>query len=144
MKSLYDVFKAIQADEGDHVKTMVACLDPDIAVQSPSLEQKVLLGAALMSSAALAASTGYIDMPDIDFLNNILDAGSNVAVDDTTVDVVAGAGAAFFSQFFEEENEASLAAEAIEAGSLLFVLKSMQRFAAEFFAVIARFLTSLL
>ena len=144
MQSLYDVFKAIQADEGDHVTTMEACLDPDVAVQSPSLEQKVLTAAALVSAATFAASTGIIDIPDMTFLTDILDAGSDAAVDGTAVDVAAGAGAAFFSQFFNEEDEAGLAADAIEAGSILFVVDAMKRFVVEFFSEILKFLAALL
>jgi hypothetical protein len=56
MTSLYDVFSAIKADESDHVCTMVACLDPDAALQSPSMERKILFGIALLAIAPLIAS----------------------------------------------------------------------------------------
>lgn len=72
MQSLYDVFTAIRNDEGDHVGTMKACLDPDVAVKSPSLEQKVLSGAALVFASALAVQNGYVDIPDINVLKDML------------------------------------------------------------------------
>lgn len=53
MNSLYDVFDAINKDEYDHVRTMKSCLDPAVAVLSPSLESRALTGVAL---AALVAS----------------------------------------------------------------------------------------
>lgn len=144
MQSLYDVFKAIQADEGDHVGTMKACLDPDIAVQSPSLEQKVLYGAALVSAGVLATSTGYIDIPDVSFLKDVLDAGSDIAVDDTTVDIAAGVGAGFLSKFLEDDEQAGLAADAIEGGSLLFILETARKGIVDAVIWLARFLATLL
>jgi hypothetical protein len=50
MTSLYDVFCAIRDDEGDHVSTMHACLDPTANL---SLEKKVFSG------IFLAAAVGY-------------------------------------------------------------------------------------
>lgn len=146
MQSLYDVFCAIQADEGDHVGTMKACLDPDVAVQSPSLELKILSGAALVSAGAFAASTGYLDIPDINLLNDILDAGSDVAADGTGLeDVAAGVGAgSFLSQFFEDDEKAELAAEAIEGGSLLVLLESVTKGILEAIAWLVRALIALL
>jgi ubiquinol oxidase len=60
MKSLYDVFSAIQADEIDHVLTMKSCLDKNAIVQSISIERKVIVGTALTvaASTVLAATTG--------------------------------------------------------------------------------------
>lgn len=57
MISLYDVFSAICADEGDHVSTMAACLDPEASLQSPSLERRVLTGVALLALAPYLASS---------------------------------------------------------------------------------------
>lgn len=146
MQTLYDVFKAIQADEGDHVGTMKACLDPDIAVSSPSLEQKVLSGAALVYAGTLAVSTGYIDIPDISFLRDLLDTGTDglVAVDGTTVDVAAGIGAGFLSKFFEDDEQAGMAAEAIEGGSLLFILETARKALVDVITAIIRFIAALL
>jgi len=65
MKSLYDVFMAIRADEGDHVGTMKACLDPNIAVMSPSLETRFLTGVALSTMIGYFLSTGaLVDIMD--------------------------------------------------------------------------------
>jgi hypothetical protein len=144
MQSLYDVFKAIQADEGDHVGTMKACLDPDVAVQSPSMEQKVLSGIALVSAGVVAASTGYVDIPDLSFVNDMLDAGSDLAVDSTTVDVAAGVGAGFLSKFFEDDEQAGLAAEAFESGSLLFILETARKGIVDAVTWLAKFLAALL
>jgi hypothetical protein len=58
MRSLYDVFKAIQADEVDHVATMEACLDPNVALLSPSLERRFLTGFSLLTAVSLALSVG--------------------------------------------------------------------------------------
>jgi hypothetical protein len=56
MRSLVDVFKAIQADEVDHAATMKACLDPNVALVSPSIERRVFTGLALLAAVGLAAS----------------------------------------------------------------------------------------
>jgi hypothetical protein len=60
MKSLYDVFSAIQADELDHVLTMKSCLDKNAIVQSISIERKVIVRTALTvaASTVFAATTG--------------------------------------------------------------------------------------
>ena len=148
MKSLYDVFVAIQADEGDHVETMKACLDPNVAVQSPSIEQKVLIGAALVSAGLVFANTGF--MPDIDILNGIGDGFIDAEVDGTAVDIAVGAGASLLSQlnqFFKDDEEAALTSEliegVIEGGALIFVWNATKRFVVEFFTVIVKFFESL-
>jgi len=61
MTSLYDVFFAICGDEGDHVGTMQACLDPNIVVASPSMERKGLIGLAQAVLAVSAAGSGLVD-----------------------------------------------------------------------------------
>lgn len=58
MKTLYDVFAAIRLDEGDHVGTMKACLDPKVAVISPSLERRFLTGVALSAVVGYFLTTG--------------------------------------------------------------------------------------
>lgn len=47
--TLYDVFRNICEDEGEHVATMAACQDPDVLVRSPNTE------AAIFASASVAA-----------------------------------------------------------------------------------------
>jgi hypothetical protein len=65
MSSLYDVFCAIRADEGDHVSTMQACLDPEATLRSPSLEKRVLAGLALAAALGYLVSTGdFVDVTD--------------------------------------------------------------------------------
>jgi hypothetical protein len=65
MSSLYDVFCAIRADEGDHVSTMQACLDPEATLRSPSLEKRVLAGLALAAAVGYLVSTGdFVDLTD--------------------------------------------------------------------------------
>lgn len=54
MTNLFDVFKAIQADEEDHVSAMKACLDPNVALVSPSIERRVLTAAALIAALGVA------------------------------------------------------------------------------------------
>eukprot|EP00538_Stauroneis_constricta_P011340 CAMPEP_0119571404 /NCGR_PEP_ID=MMETSP1352-20130426/44092_1 /TAXON_ID=265584 /ORGANISM="Stauroneis constricta, Strain CCMP1120" /LENGTH=638 /DNA_ID=CAMNT_0007621083 /DNA_START=620 /DNA_END=2537 /DNA_ORIENTATION=+ len=58
MQSLHDVFTAVRADEGDHVATMQACLDPTVAVQSPSIERRVLIGLAMVAIVGAAINVG--------------------------------------------------------------------------------------
>jgi len=73
MNSLYDVFVAIRQDEGDHVSTMKSCLDPAVAVLSPSLESRAVTGVALAAIVASLLSGG-------DFL---ADSGFIGGLDDT-------------------------------------------------------------
>ena len=82
MKSLYDVFTAIRADEGDHVGTMKACLDPNVAVNSPSMEKRILTGVALAATFGYLLSTG--DMGDVDGMTGMSDL-----IDGTTEDGTA-------------------------------------------------------
>jgi hypothetical protein len=74
MSSLYDVFCAIRADEGDHVSTMHACLDPESIIKSPSREKRVLAG------LALAAAIGfYQSMADV---TNVANVAGDAVLDD--------------------------------------------------------------
>uniref|UniRef100_A0A7S2LGM5 Ubiquinol oxidase n=1 Tax=Leptocylindrus danicus TaxID=163516 RepID=A0A7S2LGM5_9STRA len=54
MTSLYYVFENIRNDEGEHVNSMKACLDPNIAVMSKLMKRVLLAG------FSLAASVGYV------------------------------------------------------------------------------------
>ena len=58
MRNLYDVYKAIQADEGDHVTAMKACLDPNIRLVSPSVERRLVTAAALFATLGLLVNGG--------------------------------------------------------------------------------------
>jgi hypothetical protein len=84
MNSLYDVFCAIRADEGDHVSTMTACLDPTVAVRSPSIERRVLTGLALAAAASVVLSATGAFVP------------TDVALDGTTVEGLATGSAGMF------------------------------------------------
>ena len=76
MRSLYDVFSAIRNDEADHVKTMQACLDPDVSVMSPSLEKKVMTGLALGATVGYFLSTG--DLIDVNDIGSVSDIADNI------------------------------------------------------------------
>lgn len=96
MRNLHDVFRAIAEDEGDHVSTMNACLDPQANLQSPSLERRAVSGIALVAAAAYLATTAtFIDPALID--PTLID-GSTVAdmigaADSMTIAEVLAAGA---------------------------------------------------
>mmetsp|Transcript_12139 Transcript_12139/g.18200 ORF Transcript_12139/g.18200 Transcript_12139/m.18200 type:complete len:520 (-) Transcript_12139:123-1682(-) len=89
MKTLYDVFVAIREDEGDHVGTMKACLDPRVPVLSPALEGRVLTSFALASLAAVFLTMAEVptDMVSTEFFEGI---------DGTLLDGVIGGAAALF------------------------------------------------
>ena len=64
LRSLYDVFLAIQNDEGDHVQTMTSCLDPTVATLSPALENRVLTGVALVTGASILVGNAGLSSLD--------------------------------------------------------------------------------
>lgn len=72
------------------------------------------------------------------------DAGSDIVIDDTMVEVAAGAGATFMAQFFGNEEEVSGAAEILESGTLLFILEAARKFLLDFVAWLARIISVLL
>lgn len=76
--------------------------------------------------------------------HNGLDTGSSFVIDDTAVDVVAGAGAAFMSQFFGTEEEVSATTEVLESGTLLFILEYARKATVELVAWLARIIAALL
>jgi hypothetical protein len=130
MQSLYDVFRAIQADEGDHVGAMKACLDPSVAVQSPSVEKRVLIGAALVAAYALG------DFDSINSINDLVDAGGGLdgLVDglsaESIVDAAMLGGAALINQVAQDSEEQSvlgLAGDFFEAGFFGAVLESARQ-----------------
>lgn len=151
MQSLYEVFRAIQADEGDHVGTMQACLDPEVAVLSPSLEQKLLSGAAL---AVLVGATGdFSSLNDLASLNDFVDAsgGLDGLADglsaDSVMDAALAGGAALMSQAemdVEERNVLGLATEALELGSIGVLLESVRLVVINVLVRLAEFLAALL
>lgn len=82
MKSMYDVFSAIRDDEGDHVQTMEACLDPNVAVKSPSVEKAALASVALVSAFGYFLSTGDLSGLDLNSVD-LGDTLSNIDVGDS-------------------------------------------------------------
>lgn len=65
MRSLYDVFAAIRDDEGDHVRTMTSCLDPEEATLSVGLENRLLTGVALATGTfVFLGSEGLVDLSE--------------------------------------------------------------------------------
>lgn len=65
VRSLYDVFARIRDDEAEHVKTMEACLDPQVVVRSAAAEKNFLLAAAGAALIAYLAAAGGIIPEDI-------------------------------------------------------------------------------
>jgi hypothetical protein len=117
MRSLYDVFRAIQADEADHVSTMKACLDENVLLISPSLERKVLIGAGIVAAAAaLFAGGDFGGTSDLLSFNPgdiALDGGSGFELDA----LLAGAGAVVSQIFGRGATNAVVDAQEI-AGSV--------------------------
>ena len=123
MRSLYDVFSAIRADETDHVNTMQACLDPQATVRTPSLERKVIAGLAFVAVISALVSTG-----DIGTIADMDTAAENVASADMGIDAAA-AGAAFAgSAMAENEEFASLAFVEGTRRVIVQVLETLARF----------------
>lgn len=103
MQSLYDVFAAISADEGDHASAMGACLDTNATLQSPSIERRVLVGVAALALASYLFSTsGVFDANLIDTADtSTIDAAVSLSSDSTVLAEIAAA-AASLSQFVED------------------------------------------
>lgn len=134
MKSLYDVFSAIRADEGDHVGTMKACLDPNIPVLSPALEIRVLTGFALAAIAGYLVSTG--NAPEGLNPTELLEGADDTIITDTVLDGIIGGAAALFGGMNALENEVETAAEienGIAATGLSTVMNSLRQAIIAFF-----------
>lgn len=112
MTSLYAVFKAIRADEGDHVGTMKACLDPTIPVLSPALETRILTGFALAASVGYFISTGEIPDDLGSTATELLEGADDTMITDTIVDGILGGVAGLFGGLGALQGEAETAVEA--------------------------------
>ncbi|KAG7336907.1 alternative oxidase-domain containing protein [Nitzschia inconspicua] len=118
MRNLYDVFRAIRADEADHVGTMKACLDEKVVLLSPSLERKILIGTGIVAAAATLFTTGDFggtsDLLSFNPGDIALDGGSGFELDA----LLAGASAVI-SQVFGGGSDALMdaqeVAESVEA-----------------------------
>lgn len=148
MKSLYDVFTAIKADEGDHVGTMKACLDPNVAVQSPSLERKVLIGLA-MAVAVTYAING--DLGGINEVSDLVDSAAGDAatgfVDGSIVEAAIAGAAGFAKQFMQDEEEGNiieLAGDFVEASGIAGFLDGIGKVLLDILTVLFEFLARLL
>ena len=89
MQSLFDVFAAIAADEGDHVSAMSACLDTKATFYSPSAERRILVGVVAATLATYLLSTGGVF--DASFVDSADTTVSAVASDSAVVTEVAAA-----------------------------------------------------
>ena len=122
MRNLQDVYKAIQADEGDHVTAMKACLDPSVSLISPSLERRLITASALVATVGLLLMSGVDVNPD------------DIAVDASTMETFASDGivetvlsglAAISSQMMGDNSpEAVAGAESAVEGTELFLQAS--------------------
>jgi hypothetical protein len=98
MRTLYDVFKAIQADEGDHVEAMKVCLDPNVALVSPSIEKRILTAVALSTTAAFFLSGAPLDPSDLASLDGAGTAATEGFNAMNLVEGVIAGGATLASQ----------------------------------------------
>ena len=138
MENMYDVFCAIRDDEGDHVSTMEACLDPSVAKLSPSLEKKVLLGIAATAVVGMFLSSGSTEVSFSQDLVDGVDFAAEDGVASSVVDAVIAGAAGIFSQINPDDaGEESAIVDMLEEGMLLPSLRSL---AVEIVSVITRFL----
>lgn len=129
MQNMYDVFSAIRADEGDHVSAMEACLDPNVSLQSPSLERRVVTG---MAATALASyflvTTGFLDASLLD--TGTVDAATAASGDLSLLELSVAGVASWARDFIQTQEEggfAGLAEDAVEGGLLLTALEGLQK-----------------
>jgi hypothetical protein len=149
MQSLYDVFAAISADEGDHVSAMGACLDTNATLQSPSIERRILVGvAALALGSYLLSTTGVFDANLVNSADTTtIDAAVSASTDSTILAEIAAA-ATGLSQFVEDvvqvdkENLDNVGETILEVDNALQagILDQLRRFGTE----LAQFITKLL
>lgn len=132
MKSLYDVFRAIQADEADHVKTMQACLDPEANLRSPSMEKKILTGVALLGVVSLILSSGGGgEFTDLATSDSLVDSSAIAGGDASATALVeaALAGASGMAQQLAQDEEEGgllgLGTDLVEGGAILEVMRTV-------------------
>ena len=131
MKSLYDVFTAIRADEGDHVSAMQACLDPETSLRSPSVERTILMQVAALTVASVLLSSGLATMDDFESFS-----GSS-----ETVDAIANGASGLVGIEDQGESFLGLGADVLEGGV---VMEALRRAVQPVLEAIARFLAALL
>jgi len=145
MQSLFDVFKAIQADEMDHVGTMQACLDPDVAVNSPSIERKILTGAALVASVGYFINIGAIPTTDISSMDGLSDVFDGAAAIDDTSLITAAVDAIIAGTIGLAENlgggiKLQEGADMLEADVYATLLQTMRQVVITIVELLSRFL----
>ena len=139
MQNLFDVFAAIAADEGDHASAMSACLDTKAALQSPSVERRILVGlAALAVATYLLSTSGVFDPGFIDSADTAV-----VTTDSAVVTEVATATAGIMGwveEIFKEDegNIESVGEGLAEGGGAIF--ESLRRFGLEILKFLSRLL----
>lgn len=129
MKTLYDVFSAIRDDEGDHVSTMKACLDPNVAVNSPSIERQVLVGAAVIGGAAYFLSTGELPF-DLDM---------DISAAEDVVSNLVGTAAGVGEELINDEEDSVMITRLILDGSVLNSIEDLQTVLQYLMEIVSRF-----
>ena len=142
MESLYDVFSAIRDDEADHVKTMQACLDAELTINSASTETRLLY------SLLMAATVGYgLATPegaDVSRIEQLLGSTGDLTVGEGIIDT-ALAGAAGLVNLVagsNEEGAVTETAETLEASG--FILLFFEGLLKGILAVVEEFLRFLI
>lgn len=138
MRSLYDTFAAICADEADHVSTMHACLDEEATLWSPSMERRFLYGAALVALGTVALSSGSTDMFGDAALTDGATYTEGTSAITTAIETVAGAltgaagvGGTLLKDAQMAETEAS---DVVEMGTLASALKQLSEVVLDLFS----------
>lgn len=133
MKNLYDVFSAIRDDEGDHVSTMKACLDPNVAVQSPAIEKQILVGGAILAAVSYFVSTGdFAGFESLD-LDTIIDTVEESPILDSLSEFDLNGLTNLGEQLLTEEEDAgSLINQLLVDGTVLASLDGLRQVAVKF------------
>eukprot|EP00559_Dactyliosolen_fragilissimus_P002017 CAMPEP_0184868694 /NCGR_PEP_ID=MMETSP0580-20130426/31408_1 /TAXON_ID=1118495 /ORGANISM="Dactyliosolen fragilissimus" /LENGTH=255 /DNA_ID=CAMNT_0027369749 /DNA_START=869 /DNA_END=1636 /DNA_ORIENTATION=+ len=121
MNTLYDVFEAIRSDEGDHVSTMKACQDPMVPVISPSLENRVLVGASVAVAIGYLLGSGefteLLSLSDTFEISEVVDGTEDAVLSNNILDTILGGAAGMLSGLKNVDKE-------INASELLDVSES--------------------
>ena len=143
---MHDVFTAICADETDHVSTMVACLDPEANLRSPSQERRLVTSLALATVAVyVATSMGAIDSSVFDSVDVASDAV--VASDLSVVEMIAAGATALVQHLSADEQAGDVAAvgtDLLEDGAIAAAVDRLGRVSIEAAEIIAKFVVKFL
>ncbi|KAL7567947.1 hypothetical protein ACA910_019657 [Epithemia clementina (nom. ined.)] len=109
MLSLYDVFTAIRDDEGDHVGTMQACLDPEATLRSASLEKRLVTAVALASvAAAIVLSSGAGPVAGPEDIGRVVSEIGETLSESTGLDVLVAGLGGLAQQVLQSNSEGNL------------------------------------